>query len=338
MVTGVIIQDMAPGGFQRTAEVHSTAVINATGAWADEVRRKAFRSSGKAHGRKPKIRRLRGSHLVFPAEKIPLTRAVSIWHPRDKRPVFTFPWEGVTLVGTTDVDYDSKMETNPCISQVEVDYLLEVVRFSFPSLNLGKEDIQSTFSGIRSVIDTGKEDPSKESREHVLWYENGLLTIMGGKLTTFRLMAQQALNLLRKKIPEIRTIDNGNPIFVSPDLKLFSDAPIETREAIRLIGRYGMDAELLVETAKPSELFLVESTGNLWAEIRWAARNEGIIHLEDLLLRRVRLGNLLPSGGLSAINRIRKIVQEELHWTDKRWNEEIGRYKLLLEKSFSINS
>ena len=338
MVSGVIIQDMAPEGLRSKVEVQSTAVINATGAWADEVRSKAFQSSQKHQARKPKIRRLRGSHLVFPKEKLPLTRAVSIWHPTDKRPVFTIPWEGVTIVGTTDVDYDAKMETNPCISQAEVDYLLEIIRFTFPSLDLGKEDVQSTFSGIRSVIDTGKEDPSKESREHMLWYENGLLTITGGKLTTFRLMAHQALNLLKRKIPELCSIDNGSPVFDSPNLKLLTHAPIETSEAIRLIGRYGRDAELLVETAKPSEFSHVESTGNLWAEIRWAAKSEGIIHLEDLLLRRVRLGNLLPGGGLSVIDRIKKIVQEELCWNDKRWNEEIGSYKLLLEKSYSINT
>ena len=93
-----------------------------------------------------------------------------------------------------------------------------------------------------------------------------------------------------------------------------------------------------METANPSEFSHVESTGNLWAEIRWAAKSEGIIYLDDLLLRRVRLGNLLPGGGLSVIDRIKKIIQEELCWNDKRWNEEIGSYKLLLEKSYSINT
>lgn len=70
----------------------------------------------------------------------------------------------------------------------------------------------------------------------------------------------------------------------------------------------------------------MESSRNLWSEIRWAARTEGIVHLEDPLLRRVRLGNLLPGGGLSGFDRIKKIVQEDLCWNDKRWNEEIGRY------------
>lgn len=338
MVKGVILQDLSTGRFQRQAEVRSKAVINATGPWADQVSDDGNQFPRSYQKRILRIRRLRGSHIVFSTEKIPLTRAVSIWHPKDKRPVFTFPWEGVTLVGTTDVDYQEKIETNPCISQAEVEYLLEAVRFTFPSLKLGEEDIQSTFSGIRSVEDTGKKDPSKESREHMLFYDNGLLTIIGGKLTTFRLMAHQALNLLKRKIPEFRTGAKNFPIFTSPNLKQLIDTPLETREVIRLIGRYGMDAQPLIETAKPSEFSYIESSENLWAEIRWAARSEGIVHLDDLLLRRVRLAHLLPGGGLSVIERIKNILQDELSWNDQRWNEELGNYMQLLEKSYSVNT
>ncbi|GAG77408.1 unnamed protein product, partial [marine sediment metagenome] len=287
IVCGVQIRDMDPDGNNRTAEVNSTTVVNATGAWTDEVRNMAIKSNGKKQGEKPQIRRLRGSHLVFPSQKLPLNRAVSIWHPRDKRPVFTFPWEGVTVIGTTDVDHTSVMETNPSISQFEADYLLEAIGYTFPSINLGSGDVQSTFSGIRAVIATGKTDPSKESREHMLWYEDGLLTITGGKLTTFRIMAHEALNILKKSINKLRDIQPKGPMLKSPDLDLFNEILLNKQAQLRLIGRHGQDSETLIKSADPSDLVPIGSSLNLWSELRWAARAEGIVHLEDLLLRRV---------------------------------------------------
>jgi len=338
IVCGVQIRDMDPDGNNRTVEVNSTTVVNATGAWTDEVQNMAMSSTGKEQGKNPPIRRLRGSHLVFPSQKLLLNRAVSIWHPRDKRPVFTFPWEGVTVIGTTDVDHTSVMETNPSISQFEADYLLEAIGFAFPSVKLGTGDVQSTFSGIRAVIDTGKTDPSKEAREHMLWYEDGLLTITGGKLTTFRLMAHEALNILKKSISKLRDIQPKGPMLISPDLNLLNDILLNKQALLRLIGRHGQDSEILIQSADLSDLVPIGSSLNLWAELRWAARAEGIVHLEDLLLRRVRLGILLPCRGMSVIDRIKMIVQEELGWDDVRWDEEVYNYQHLLEKSYSIKS
>ncbi|RPI22882.1 MAG: glycerol-3-phosphate dehydrogenase/oxidase, partial [Chloroflexota bacterium] len=153
----------------RRCDVKARAVINATGAWADQLRSQA--------GGAERIRPLRGSHLIFPAWRLPVAQAVNLWHPIDKRPVFIFPWEGVALVGTTDLDHDQPLDGEPGISPEEVAYLMAAVEAQFPSLGLGLEDIISTYSGVRPVIGTGKADPSKESREHVIWEENGLLTV-----------------------------------------------------------------------------------------------------------------------------------------------------------------
>jgi glycerol-3-phosphate dehydrogenase len=192
-VRGAVLFDQTPEGNGRQAEVQAHAVINATGAWADELREKI--------GQRARLRRLRGSHLILPASRVPLTRSVSFLHPADDRPVFAFPWEGVTLVGTTDVDLDEPLSTDPVISPAEVEYLLQAAQYAFTCQDLTPEDVQCTYSGVRPVINTGKSDPSKESREYVLWSENGLLTITGGKLTTFRLMACEALNKIRMCIP-----------------------------------------------------------------------------------------------------------------------------------------
>ena len=329
---GVLLRDMGHDGNQRTCEVQSRAVINAGGAWAEEVRSLA---AGK-NGRSLNLRRLQGSHLVFPLEKLPITRAISIWHPRDKRPVFAFPWEGVTLVGTTDVDSNSRMETDPRLSQEEFEYLLEFVQFSFPMLELTSMDVQSTFSGYRSVVDTGKSDPSKESREHILRYENRLLTVTGGKLTTFRLMADQALNLLERNIPNFFPEKKNSPHKIIPSIRLFAKSTIETKQGARLIGRYGNEIHSMLDELNHEEFKLVENSINLWAEIRWAARVEGIVHLDDLLLRRVRLGNLLPDGGLSVMERIKSIIVDELNWGEDLWASELNRYTQLIKHSYSV--
>ncbi len=193
-VCGVGLRDMANGDGGRTIEVRGQVVVSATGAWADELRQQV-----RGHGR---LRVLRGSHLFLPQSKLPLTRAVTFLHPEDGRPVFILPWEGVTLVGTTDVDHIETPSTDLHISIDEAQYLMKAVTHTFPEMGLTLEDVQSTLAGIRAVVNTGKADPSKELREYVLWNESGLLTVSGGKLTTFRLMAQKALRAVRATLPE----------------------------------------------------------------------------------------------------------------------------------------
>jgi len=339
-VCGVVIEDLAPDGNGRTSEIQGQIVINATGAWADELREQV--------GGRNRLRKLRGSHLVFPAHKLPLTRAVSIWHPKDGRPVFAFPWEGVTIVGTTDVDHHAALQTDPEISSEEVEYLMNAIERTFPELELELDDIQATFSGFRPVINTGKTDPSKESREHVLWNENGLLTVTGGKLTTFRLMALAALKAAGKQIPErisrttLHEADGRVLDLVPPDTlpdKGLYEGPhkgIHKARQMRLVGRYGMSAAAAIAVAQQGELESIAETPLLWAELRWAARAEGVVHLDDLLLRRVRLGLLLPNGGLDEIKRIRSIVQPELEWNDARWDQEIEEYTQLWKKCYDF--
>lgn len=330
-LSGLRIVDNAQNGEPSTFEVKSRAIINAAGVWAEDVcnmdplRKKTV----------SKLRKLQGSHLVFRFEDLPLTRAVSVWHPRDKRPVFAFPWEGVTVVGTTDIDAVSSIKIDPAISPGEFDYLLEFVQFAFPGRGLGEDDVQSTYSGYRSVVDTGKADPSKESREHILNYDNGLLTVAGGKLTTYNLMAQQALNLLENQNTSFVPIDNRKTNQDSPYINLIARSAIKTRDGIRLSGRYGEDIRPMIEEIEIDEFNPIPGSINLWAELRWAARNEGIVHLDDLLLRRVRLGNLLPDGGISLITRIKRIVHEELSWSDQKWEQELSRYRRMLKQSYS---
>jgi glycerol-3-phosphate dehydrogenase len=317
-VCGVIVHDLAPGGGDRTVEVRGRVVINASGAWADELRLQ--------NGGSLRLRILRGSHLFFPRHKLPLTRAVTFLHPQDGRPVFILPWEGVTLIGTTDMDHHNRLGTDLAISHEETDYLMQAIQYAFPDLGLTHADIQSTLSGVRAVVNTGKANPSKESREFVLWMENGLLTVSGGKLTTFRVMAHKALQAVSSMLPGTADLHRRLPVLdLLPEDGRLCDLPVELR--LRLLGRYAGSACDLVSAALPGEMTSVEGSLPLWAELRWAARAEAVIHLDDLLLRRVRLGILLPGGGLGQLDRVRAIVQPELGWSDERWLLEADAYQ-----------
>ncbi len=315
---GVILRDQAEGPGGRTAEVRAPVVINATGAWADELRRQV--------GGQPRLRKLRGSHLIFPREKLPLQWAVSFLHPQDRRPVFVLPWEGVSVIGTTDVDHRSDMEVEPAISEAEAEYLLATLTRAFPGAGLRPADVRAAFAGVRAVVNTGKANPSEESREFALWQENGLVTITGGKLTTFRLMAHRALRTVRARLPARPTFDANRRVLDTPPDERCLNASLDPATCLRLTGRYGIDALALLAAAHPGELEPIADTPTLWAEVRWAARAEGVVHLDDLLLRRLRLGLTLPRGGLPWMERIRAVAQPELGWDDARWEAEVAAY------------
>jgi glycerol-3-phosphate dehydrogenase len=333
-VNGVRLRDVESG---KMVEVRAKVVVNATGAWADRMRAQLEAS--------PRIRPLRGSHLIFPAWRLPVAQAVTCWHPVDGRPVFVFPWEGVTLVGTTDVDHLDPLDEEPSISGEEAGYLMAAVESLFPSLNLSLADVLSTYSGVRPVIHSGQEDPSKETRDHAVWEERGLLSVTGGKLTTFRLIALDVLKAASQRLPGITLPGVESPVlehFVQPlpaqAAEKTGDAGYSFGEAEwrRLLGRYGADAPRLVEYAYPGELEPVPGTRVLLAELRWAAHAEGVVHLDDLLLRRVRLGVLLPKGGAVMLPRIRSICQPELGWSDQRWEEEEAAYLKLWQACYSL--
>jgi glycerol-3-phosphate dehydrogenase len=326
-VCGVQIEDQVAG---QIAEVQASVVINATGAWADDLRQKL--------GAPPRLRRLRGSHLILPFQRLPLTRAVSIWHPWDQRPVFVFPWEGVILVGTTDVDHAKNELMSPVITKKELAYLLLALQFAFPEQAITERDVMATFSGIRPVVDTGQVDPSRESREHVLWDENGLITVTGGKLTTFRCMAIAALRAACHSLPGCPDFNPGSVMLDQSGEASMREANIHPRARARLAGRFGTDACHVLEGASAGEMETIAGTSYHWAELRWAARAEAVQRLDDLLLRRVRLGLLLPEGGLEFIDHIRQIAQPELGWDDARWQQELHAYSDLWHRCYHLPS
>ena len=324
-VDGAVLADALTGDEHA---VRAQLVVNATGAWADGLRGQL--------GAPPKLRPLRGSHLLLPAWRLPLAQAVSLMHPQDGRPVFAYPWEGVTLVGTTDTDHGEGLDAEASITRAEMDYLLAALRWQFPALDLGEGDVIATFAGVRPVIGSGAPDPSKEGREHALWLEDGLLTVAGGKLTTFRAIALAALRMAAPQLPHWRPHWRAWPVFASPAPLSGKALALDGEQRLRLLGRHGANAQALCDAAHDGELAVIAGTQTLWAQLRWGARAEQVGHLDDLLLRRTRLGLQLAGGALAMLPRVRDICQPELQWDDARWEQEQTRYLALWRRHYSV--
>ncbi len=326
-VCGVVVKDRETG---ETLNLNTKLVINATGAWADKLRGEVKKSN------RDKVRPLRGSHIILSAEKLPLVDNISMIHPVDKRPVTTLAWEGRVVMGTTDIDHPEDLNVEASISPEEVQYLLDALNHQFPNLDLTSEDIISTMAGIRPVIDTGKENPSEESRDHVIWQEEGLLTVTGGKLTTFRIIALDALKAAQAIIGPLPDLKKKQAMFSKTIMPATIPPELSEEQLLRLQGRYGRHMEALIANAGKDELEQVPGTDTIWAEFRWAAGNEFVTHLDDLLLRRTRVGLLIKQGGKEILPRVREICQTVLEWSNEQWEKEEKNYLDLWQKHYSV--
>jgi len=312
-VAGVVIQESETG---ETKQVLTSAVINATGSWAEQLH--------PSPDKNLHLRPLRGSHLVFPEWVFPFPEAVTFFHPRDGRPIFIIPWEGAVIYGTTDVDHKTDLSIEPVISKEEISYLMDGLKAFFPSLEISLTDALSSYAGVRPVLSRKQLAPSKESREHVVWINKGLVTITGGKLTTFRKLAADALKAAMHFLPQARPFkDEG---FFKSTPEHFTDERISPLLLRRLIGRYGEGAKEILKNSDVDDLSYIPGTNTVWAEIPYTARHEAVKHLEDLLLRRVRIGLITPEGGKNHIGRIKKMCASVLPWNEDKWNTEINIY------------
>lgn len=328
-VRGIVLKDTSGMGLP-DKEILAKVVINATGPWSDELRGQLLRDA--------RLRKLRGSHLFFPWEKLPLTHAITMFHPRDRRAQFIFPWEGVTLIGTTDLDQPREFEEKfdePFATLEEVDYMMESIHYIFPELMISKSDILSTEGGVRPVINTGAATPSQESRTQVIWEEDGLLTITGGKLTIYRVMAAQALNAVSARLNGVRHFNYKMKAFDTLP-KPSADTTLRTDHWEYLAGRYGRKVNALISESSTKELVPIDKLPAIWAELRWAARHEDVVHLDDLMLRRLRLGLTCKDGGQKLLPRIMTMVQKDLGWDDEHWQAEVKRYRQIWSNYYSL--
>ncbi|WP_055125610.1 glycerol-3-phosphate dehydrogenase/oxidase [Psychrobacter sp.] len=345
LVVGATIKDTASEDNGHTYDIHAKVVVSATGAWADTLRMQASKQTEQRFHKQ--IRPSRGSHLVVSQERLPLNQAYTFLHPVDKRAVFVFPWENRTVLGTTDLDHPPLDDNEVGITNEEVDYLLAATNNLFDDANLNREDVISTWAGVRPLISDGGDgkrvSPSKERRDHSVWLDNNLVTVSGGKLTTFRLIALDVLKVCQKVLELDESATQNN---VSYSSQVFSNQPptnpkFSTLTPLlqqRLQGFYGLQLDALLELAHDDDLAYVTDSNTIWAEIRFAARCEQVIHLDDLLLRRTRLGLILPHGAMTPLisDRLKQICQQELGWDEQKWQREVDRYTQLWQRYYHL--
>jgi glycerol-3-phosphate dehydrogenase len=323
-VCGVQVEDCEAG---TSLQLRCGVLAVATGAWAERLRpTEAPRQ----------LRPLRGSHLLLPGWRLSVAQAFTFMHELDRRPVFVFPWEGATVVGTTDLDHREDLDQSASISGEELDYLLAACTQQFPGAEVTANDVLSTWSGVRPVVGSAGEHqdkPSNETREHVLWQEPGCVTLAGGKLTTFRPQAIEVLKACAAML-ERPFVDDAAPVFAAvPALAI---PELSSHQWRRLAGRHGRELPRLAQLIKDVGHATVGATDTLWAELAFACESEMVLHLDDLLLRRTRLGLLLPRGGEAYFAAIRQLCQPRLGWSDEHWQQEEQRYRALWQRHHGL--
>ncbi|MFT7287860.1 MAG: glycerol-3-phosphate dehydrogenase [Halieaceae bacterium] len=326
-VQGLVLQDVEKSG-SADITLRAPVVINATGAWADKLRNHV--------NNEKRVRPLRGSHLVIPRARLPISGVFSFFHPQDKRSVFLWSWEGATAIGTTDLDHTPDLGVEASITEEEVEYLLNGVNKQFPKKEISRADVISTWSGVRPVIGSERsKDPSKERRDHAVWSDQGLVTVSGGKLTTFRLIALDALAAAESRLPPpVKT--GGDEVFSPPGLIPEELVPGDHAWGRRMIGRYGAAAGDLLREAPQEEHQRIDGTHFCLAECRWAIGHEAVMHLDDLLLRRTRLGLLLENGGEQLFAELQRLFSDVAGWDGERWEREVSRYRDIWKRFYSL--
>jgi glycerol-3-phosphate dehydrogenase len=309
-------------------DLQASVVINATGAWADRL--------GNASLAGMKIRPQRGSHLILSAETFPVPNAIFILHPTDGRRVFIYPWEGRTVIGTTDIFHDRNLDTAASMTREELLYLLMAAAQLFPLTPPVEDDVISSWSGVRPIITSGSaRDPSKASREHQVWVEPGLVSCSGGKLTTFNFMANDVIEKARQFLPSA-PIPADSQIFADSDLTGEDVLAQEPARGDRLLGRYGVDAIELIRQAPLDEQLAIPGTNTCLAQVRWSLMYESVVHLDDLMLRRTRLGLLLANGGAEVLDDIERIAREVCNWSGEKWAVEKERYLDIISTYYTV--
>lgn len=191
-VVGIEAEDLVTGD---TIEIRGSKFVNAAGPWVDDVRGKDYSTNNK------QLRLTKGVHLVIDQSKFPLQQAVYFDTP-DKRMVFAIPRDGKAYVGTTDTFFDQE-KSSPHMTSEDRDYILDAIHFMFPDVSVGKEDVESSWAGVRPLIFEKGKDPSEISRKDEIWEaESGLITIAGGKLTGYRKMGETVVDLVSKRLKE----------------------------------------------------------------------------------------------------------------------------------------
>lgn len=347
-ITAVTVRDRRSGAEQR---VGCRGVILAAGAWTDESIAKLG-----VPGQKPLLRRTKGVHIVVPRERLPLTRAITLISSVDGRVMFAIPWRERTVLGTTDTDFEGSAD-EVCAELDDIRYLCDSANGCFPGASLVPDDVIATWAGLRPLIRSDAESESDISREHEIFTrDDGLVIIAGGKLTTYRRMAKQAVDAAVRSLTSRGQLDAGKleqantkhrPLpgavgLVEPSLEgvavigreLMERYGLDVDSATHLCGVYGVRAQLIAERIAEGQrggearwgARLDPELPYLWAEIDFAAQHDLAITLEDVLGRRVPLLLTSRDQGLSVCEQVADRLAELLGWDAAERQRNLDEY------------
>ena len=342
-ITGVAVRDRLTG---EARSVTARVVILAAGAWTDEMIARF-----EIPFERPLLRRTKGVHIVVPRERLPLARAITLISPVDHRVMFAIPWRERTVLGTTDTDFSGTPD-DVAADAADVQYLVDSANGVFPGAKLGIEDVIATWAGLRPLIAAPPNvDESDVSREHeVFTRPDGLVIIAGGKLTTYRRMARQAVNETIKLLDQLsesvtvnRVGTKDRPLpgaagLTATDLEgvaaigrqLMEDHKLDLDTATHLCGVYGARAHLLAARITEDPALgerLDRELPYVWAEVEFAARHDLARTVEDVLARRVPLLLVSRDQGLGVCERVADILAGLLAWQPAQRAQLLDEYR-----------
>jgi glycerol-3-phosphate dehydrogenase len=338
-ITGAHVVDGITG---KEVDITARAVVNATGPWSDSIRRMADAHASTA------LRGTKGVHVSVPRDRVGNREALTILSVIDGRVMFVLPAGAFTIVGTTDTDYGGPID-DVRASRADVEYLLRSANAYFPSAQLEPADVVAAWAGIRPLVADGGAEPSSTSREHsIAWTAPGLLTVTGGKLTTYRSMAASVVDQVSRALGSAA---RGAPTHEAPlpggEMQSFDE---EIQLASAQIGNLAL-AEHLVRmhgtawravwdiAAKNHALAtpLVPPLPYIGAELHYAVEHEMALTLGDLLIRRLHVAFETRDHGMAVAPAVAQIVGPLLGWSEKDHDTPLRAYREEIERIFGID-
>ena len=349
-IAGAHLRDELTGG---GIECRARIVINATGVWMEETINLNGQTTNSLNRR---MRPAKGIHLTVSADRLRVGAAWLIPSLTSHRFYFVVPWEGRVNIGTTDTDYDGDKD-HPRAEPEEVNEILGAINSYFPEGRLEPADVISSWAGLRPLITDPRAGATTEvsRKEEIIESDDGLISIGGGKLTTYRLMAEHGINLAVKRLKEgfnvlansaaTEDVAIGGELsfddltMIAEHLSRAEDLPLET--ARHLIHDYGADYQRLVELTHEDERLrerLIEGLPQILAEVVYAARYEMALTLADVMTRRMRLAIVAGREALKCAAPVADLMARELGWSREETERQIAQFTAEFEREFTVSA
>jgi glycerol-3-phosphate dehydrogenase len=331
-VTGVRVCDLETGS---ELEVRARQVVNATGVWTDDIQ-ELVGGRGQIH-----VRASKGIHLVVPRDRIHSFTGIIL--RTEKSVLFVIPWGRHWIIGTTDTEW-TLGKAHPAASRVDIDYLLDHVN-AVLSVPLTRDDVEGVYAGLRPLLSGESDETSKLSREHVVAHPvPGLVMIAGGKYTTYRVMAKDAVDAvahgLDQRVPPSCTDRiplagaEGYQALWNARHRLARDSGLHVARIEHLLQRYGSLIDEVLELIEHDESLGRPLTGaddHLRAEIVYAATHEGARHLNDVLTRRTRISIETFHRGQAVAQEAAELMAGPLDWDSDQVKREVEYFTKRVE-------